>query len=197
MYGGVSQGMIDVSSNFATNINYAYREGRRRTERKRIADKASLSSDISVSPKKTKRQKVSHDKTKEQHIQVAKDIIHCAKKYSPERIKLLPKKVQQQASIGTISANGFGYVENNLTLEKMKHAMSRKASSKVKKKTFDDYMKIAENSIVDNDCTFKSVSIEQKERKEDIMRYGNYNFWNTLNVRDGFKLQLKQILLGF
>ena len=75
--------------------------------------------------------------------------------------------------------------------------MSRKASSKVKKRSFDEYMDIAKNSIVDNDCTFKSVSVEEKERKEDIMRYGNFNFWNTLRVYDGFILQLKENILKY
>ena len=37
MYEGISQGMIDIASNFATNVNYTYRERRRQDERKRIA----------------------------------------------------------------------------------------------------------------------------------------------------------------
>ena len=71
MYEGISQGMIDVASNFATNVNYTYRERRRQNERKRLAAKVSPEDTSNSQP--TKRVRVGHDRTKSQQIQVARD----------------------------------------------------------------------------------------------------------------------------
>ena len=195
MYEGISQGMIDIASNFATNVNYTYRERRRQNERKRLAAKVSPEDSSNSQP--AKRTKVGHDRTKSQQIQVAQDVLELATRYSPDRLKKLPQHVQKQASIRTISERGFRYVEQDLTFGKMKEAIAREGNSKVKTSTYSEYKQIAHNSVVDNDVTFTSISPEEKQRREDIKRFASFNFWNSLKVADGFKEQLQAILPEF
>ena len=195
MYEGISQGMIDVASNFATNVNYPFRERRRQDERKRKA--AEVSPEDSRNSQPTKRVRVGHDRTKSQQMQVARDVLEISTKYSPDRLKKLPKHVQKQAAIGTISERGFRYVEQDLTFGKMKEAIAREGNSKVKTSTYSEYKQIANNSVVNNDLTFSHMSPEEKERRGDIERFASFNFWKSLNLKDGFKQQLQVILPEF
>ena len=87
--------MIDVASNFATNVNYTYRERRRQDERKRIA--AEISPEDSSNSQPTKRVRVGHDRTKSQQMQVARDALEISTRYSPDRLKKLPRYVQKSS----------------------------------------------------------------------------------------------------
>ena len=109
----------------------------------------------------------------------------------------MPKHVQKQAAIGTISARGFTYVEQDLTLGKMKKALSRKGNTKVKTLTHGQYKELAAKTVVNNDLTFTSISPEEQENQDDIKRFASLSFWKSVKVREGFKEQLKVILPGF
>ena len=161
-------------------------------ERKRLAEKAS-----DDSTHLTKRQKIGHDRTKSQQVQLAEDVLHTATRYSPERIKALPEIVQKKASISTISARGFRFVENELAADKMRDALARKKKSKVKTQTFAEYKEIASKLVPNNDSSFTNMSQEEKEKRQDIERYAQHTFWSSLSLKDGFKEQLKKVLPGF
>ena len=109
----------------------------------------------------------------------------------------MPPDVLKQAAIGTISSNGFCYIENELTLGKLKNDISRKAKSKVKTHTIDEYREMARNTVVNNDSLFSHISEEEKDRRNDIKKYSQFSFWNSLTIKDGFKIQLKQVIPDF
>ena len=194
MYKGISQGMIDVASNFHTNINHKLRQKRRDSERKRQAVKLSSTNESSGSMRK---QQIGHDKNKLQQQQLGEDVLEDSTRYSPERVKTLPKHVLIKASIRSISTRGFRYIENDITKAKMKQALAQKSNPRIKTLSFTDYQDIANNLVVDNDITFKYLSPQEIERRNDVERYSQYGIWNSLRVMDGFREQLKEVLVGF
>ena len=124
-------------------------------------------------------------------------MLEISTKYSPDKIKKLPKHVQKQATISTISERGFRHVEQDLTFGKMKEAIARDKNTKVKTSTYSEYKQIAQNTVVNNDLTFTSMSSEENERREDVARFASFNFLKSLKVKDGFKEQLQIILPVF
>ena len=124
-------------------------------------------------------------------------MIEDSNRYSPDRVKALPKDVLQKASIKSISRRGFRYVENDITKAKMERAFARKRNKRIKTLSFKEYQDIANRSVVDNDVAFKYLSPEEIERRNDIERYAQYGFWNSLRMKDGFKTELKHCLQGF
>ena len=144
-----------------------------------------------------RKQQIGHDKNKLQQQQLGEDVLEDSTRYSPERVKTLPKHVLIKASIRSISTRGFRYIENDITKAKMKQALARKSNPRIKTLSFTDYQDIANNLVVDNDITFKYLSPQEIERRNDVERYSQYGFWNSLRVMDGFREQLKEVLVGF
>jgi hypothetical protein len=50
---------------------------------------------------------------------------------------------------------------------------------------------------IDNDKSWANDSIEVVQRKQDLERYAEFNFWNTLTGKEGFKDVLKTTLPKF
>jgi hypothetical protein len=50
---------------------------------------------------------------------------------------------------------------------------------------------------VDNDKIWANESIEVVQRKQDLERYADFNFWNNLTGKEGFKDVLETTLPKF
>ena len=79
----------------------------------------------------------------------------------------------------------------------MKESISRKAKSKVKTHTINEYKEMASNAIVNNDQHFINIPEEEKERREDIKKYSQLSFWKGLSIKEGFRTHLKQVIPQF
>ena len=56
---------------------------------------------------------------------------------------------------------------------------------------------MARNTVVNNDSLFSHISEEEKDRRNDIKKYSQFSFWNSLTIKDGFKIQLKLVIPDF
>eukprot|EP00978_Attheya_sp_CCMP212_P002261 scaffold4659_cov73-Attheya_sp.AAC.1 len=135
---------------------------------------------------------VKHDDTKAFQIESAVATTKKSKKYQQSLIDRLPDSVKAKIVVRGLKKAGTLQLNTQLEGEKLENAMEKLAKRTNAKRgtklaTLTDLQESSKARMIDNDKTWANDSTEVMQRKQDLDRYAEINFWNNLTGKEGFK----------
>jgi hypothetical protein len=145
---------------------------------------------------------VKHVVAKALQIESALATAKRSKEYRPSLIGGLPDRVKAKIVVRVLQKAGSLQLDKELEGAKMECAMDRLAKRTNKRRgnqlaTLTDLQESSKAREVDNDKTWANESTEVVQRKQDLERYTEFNFWNNLTGKEGFRDVLKTTLPKF
>ena len=179
----------DSQQQYLTNVEYQYREARRRSERKRKAEKQAISKSKKMSSGVTS---VKHDDSKQLQRQTGLDLLKQERLYDPEIIQSYPETVQKQAEVKNTSKKGTTSRDRILMKERVQDAEETKVRSRKKFPSIEELKTKASNTQVDNDRIWNHIDEGRAEMQEDIDTLRRAGFWRTIPAKD-LKEQVQKV----
>ena len=176
----------DMQQQYLTNVEYQYREGRRRTERKRKAEKQAISNSGGITS-------VKHDDTKELQRQTGLDLLEQEKMYHPAIIKEYEPHVKEKAHVRNTSKKGTTSTDKILKKERVQKAEERKARSRKNFPSIEELRQNASDTQVDNDKTWKYIDEATTKKQDFINTVMKVTFWRNMPAKNVFKEQMKKV----
>ena len=176
----------DMQQQYLTNVEYQYREGRRRTERKRKAEKQAISNSGGITS-------VKHDDTKELQRQIGLDLLEQEKMYHPAIIKEYEPHVKEKAHVRNTSKKGTTSTDKILKKERVQKAEERKARSRKNFPSIEELRQNASDTQVDNDKTWKYIDEATAKKQDFIDTVMKVTFWRNMPAKNVFKEQVKKV----
>jgi hypothetical protein len=186
---GVSMMFTDARQAYMMDEEYHNREARRKKKRQ---EKKNGPTNFGVK----------HDDTKALQIESAEATTRKSKEYQKSKIDGLPDSVKSSIVIRGLKKAGILKNDKKLDCAKLESAMEKQAKrfNSRRGNQLPTLIALQESSKareIDNDKTWANESTEVMQRKQDLERYAEFNFWNQLPGKEGFKDVLKKTLPKF
>ena len=184
----VGQDFTDSQQQYITNVDYEWREARRKSERKR---RSTMNKDPKTMKMSSGVGGIKHDDGKVLQMQAGIDLIEIEKMYSPDIINSYPEDVKAEASVQNQSKKGTTGKDRWLKDKKIELAREKKRRSQFK--SIEQFAIEARQTQVDNDKNWENIDDETQERREDMVKLKRAGFWQGIPVAS-FKEEVRRVL---